>query len=158
MVLGAEANKTQKDKNVGQAKIRQQLDATYGTPIEVITWIERSPLTDKWLLMVKVEDFYKGCVSPHYLKSDAEAAAKIVESEFSKYGRVFWSKPGAYLKACHALIGLYEDDDEVLAVGYRTPEGIVFDNSPAAVRPFNARLLEQDLLSKAVADSIDWKS
>jgi beta-xylosidase len=143
---------------MGQAKRRKQSDPTYGQPVKIQTWVEPSKLTGKWLVMAKVEEYWQGCVSPHFKREDAIAACDVVEREFAKVSRAEWSKSSGWIKACSALIGLIEDDDEVLAVVTPTDKGLVLDTRPTSRRPLNAWLLEQSQLSKAVADSIDWVS
>jgi len=143
---------------MGQAKRRQQKDLNYGKPVEVTTWIERSKVPNKWLVMLKVESYYEGCFCPHFKREDAEATAKLLEEECVKHGRTSWIKQEAFRAVCNVMANLIEDEDEVIAVLQLTDKGVLLRTDAATVRSHNAWLLEHDMLSKSVADNIDWST
>lgn len=75
--------------------------------------IERSELTDKWLVMLHLHG-RKRCISPHWQKQDAKAAAQAVRATFGRYSPRRLKDPQLYFKALMEL--KYKDDDQVLGV------------------------------------------
>ncbi len=128
---------------MGDSNRRKKQDPTYSKGSKVKTRITVSELTGKFLVMASVNDQPEFCVSPHYKKEDAEAAAKQVELVFSGFSPHHWKNDRCKSRALSLLN--YEDDDEAVGVYWLNENKLDFDlNTLASMR---SRINEHGLIS-----------
>lgn len=110
--------------------------------------VERSQVTDKWLVVLYLFS-NRRVISPHFKRSDAVAASKIVEQVFGEYTPEQLLRPQIWSQCLQELH--YEDDDEPLGVLFRNADGKLVENhsSPVLIHA-RATFDRLGLLSNAV--------
>ncbi len=113
---------------MGEAKRRKQLDPNYGKPVAVSAAnlpsriavnLKKSNVTGRWLTMTSINGSESSCISCWKKLEEGRQASQQIAEAFGKIPPVKWALPESFNEAIKALP--FEDDDEVLGVGYLMP-------------------------------------